>query len=462
MTLLSFALAAALGATPVVLDQRPLWGGPLAPGAEPVLVASTPAGLLVRSSGATLAPGGDLSQALGAGLCPGIAPRLGIPAGSRLFLLGPGAPATLLATAVLPSQAVSAAVPVTTAAGCLLAVALQSGDLALVDATGAVTLVGALLQPIRDWHELPRGLLIASRGDLVVVGGLDGGLAAVQLGDGKRFAGTAASAPVPGAVWSDGEAALWFLGKDGALQGWRVTTGTPMVLHAGGVAAPGGLVAWGGKSDHGIAWADMQGQLHAWKDGVVRQLVRLPAAVRWPLLVADLDDTGDLSLVAAVDGQVAALVTEEAQASFRLIPLARRPVGAPVIYQLAPDQPPVLAIPAGLTSGAFHPGDGAPAGQLLWDGAILTDGAQLAGTSGGAMHAALVLPPESGGGGGGGAVPPGVTPSRGFSCATAPAEDALPLLLLPLLLLAIRRRRRPLPQRGPAQGVSGDWSETER
>jgi MYXO-CTERM domain-containing protein len=292
-------------------------------------------------------------------------------------------------------------------------------------------------------------------------------MAAVQLADGTRFAGTAASAPVPGAVWSDGEPSLWFLGKNGALQGWRVTTGAPMVIQAGGTAAPGGLVAWGGKADHGIAWADMQGQLYAWKGGVLRQLVRLPAAVRWPLLVADLDDTGDLALVAAVDGQVAALVSEEAEASFRLVPLARRPAGPPVIYQLALDQPPVLAIPAGVTSGAFHPGDSPPAGQLLWDGAILSSGAQLSGSTGGAMHASLVLPPEAGGGGGGGGgggeVPPATPSHRGFSCATAPASDALPLLLLPLLLLAARRRRQPVrAARGPAQGVSGDWSETER
>ena len=120
--------------------------------------------------------------------------------------------------------------------------------------------------------------------------------------DGKRYAGKLKAAAVPGAVWSDGKDTVWFLGKTGTLHGWRVTTDVPVTLAEGTTAAPGGLVAWGGKADRGIAWADMQGDVRAWRNGVLRKLIRLPAGVRWPMLVADLEDAGDLRLVAPVDG----------------------------------------------------------------------------------------------------------------------------------------------------------------
>jgi len=453
MTLLALSLAAVLGAVPVVDDVRPLWAGSLQPGSGTIVVSTVPGGLLLRSGAGELVVAGATSAALGAGLCPGPAPRLAVPAGSSVFLLGPGAPASLVATVGLPAQAVSAAVPVVTASGCRLAVAVQNGDVALVGPSGELETLPAVIPSIQDWHELPRGVLIASREDLLVVGGVDGSVAAVQLSGGKRFGGTLASAAVPGAVWSDGEPSLWFLVKTGTLMAWKVTTGAPQVVQAGTVGAPGGLVAWGGKSSHGIAWADMQGQVWAWSGTAVRPLVRLSAAVRWPMLVADLDDTGDLKLVAAVDGQVAALITEDATgASFQLLPLAGRPMGPPVAYQLSVDSAPVLAIPASPTRAAFHPGDSVPAGQLAHDDAVLVAGIQLLGSVPGAMHGALPVPGSAGGPGGpvGPTGPPGGTgggtsgqtsSAKGFGCSTAPVSDALPLLVAPLLLLRLRRRR---------------------
>jgi hypothetical protein len=214
----------------------------------------------------------------------------------------------------------------------------------------------------------------------------------------------------------------------------------------------------------------MQGQVYAWKDGKVRSLVRLPAAVRWPMLVADLDDSGDLKLVAPVDGSVAALVTEEAAgASFQLLPLAARPAGSPVAYQLDSASAPVLAIPAGPTRGAFQPAAGVPAGQLVHEQAILNAGSQIRGYVPGEMIAGVVAPagaastlPEIPP-----VVPPATTPASeaapaksGFGCTTAPAADALPLLLAPLMLLW--RRRRPAPRRAPAQGKSGVWKDAEK
>jgi uncharacterized protein (TIGR03382 family) len=372
-----------------------------------------------------------------------------------VFLLGPGSPATLVATVALPSHAVSGAVPVVTESGCRLAVALQSGDVALVGPSGALETLGQVIPAIADWHELSRGVLIASQQDLLVVGGVDGTVAAVRLSDGKRFGGTTTGHAVPGAVWSDGEPSLWFLSRSGSLLAWKVTTGAPQIVQAATVAAPGGLVAWGGKSNHGIAWADMQGQVWAWRGSEARQLVRLSAAVRWPMLVADLDDTGDLKLVAAVDGQVAALVAEDADgASFHLLPLAGRPMGSPLAYQIDPDSAPVLAVPAGPTRAAFHPADVVPAGQLAHEDAILVPGTQLASFVPGPMHAALVVPAGTGGttgptgptgGAGGGATTGQTTPAGGFGCSTAPVSDALPLLLAPLLLL--RRRRRGVGER---------------
>ena len=147
----------------------------------------------------------------------------------------------------LPAQAVSAAVPVVTSAGCRMAVVLQSGDVALVDGSGGLATLTAVVPAINDWHELPRGVLIAARLDLLVVGGVNGSVAAVQVADGKRFSGTLPVAPVPGAVWSEGQPVLWFLGKTGDLFAWQVTTAAPQLVAAGTTAAPGGLVAWGGR-----------------------------------------------------------------------------------------------------------------------------------------------------------------------------------------------------------------------
>jgi hypothetical protein len=464
MNFLALALAMTLSATPTVSEERPLWAGPIQPGSDSILVGAVPGGLGVRSATASTTVAGDARSALGAGLCPGASPRLAIPAGSTVFLLGPGVPASLVATVGLPGQAVSAAVPVTTGAGCRLAVAMQNGDVALLGPSGEVEILPGVIAPIKDWHELPRGVLIAARQDLLVVGGVDGAVTAVTLADGKRFAGTIAGAAVPGAVWSDGDAALWFLTQGGSLVAWPVTTGAPRVAYEGTTAAPGGLVAWGGKTAHGIAWADMQGQVWAWKGSAARPLVRLPAGVRWPMLVADLDASGDLKLVAAVDGQVAALIAEEdAGASFQLVPLAGRPMGAPVAYQLTVDSIPVLAVPSGPTQGAFHPGDEVPAGHLALEPAILVFGTQLTGYVPGAMHASLVVPTVAGGvtgptgptgpTGGTGATGTGqTTPAKGFGCSTVPVADALPLLLAPLLLL---RRRR-------SYGKSGVTSATER
>jgi hypothetical protein len=458
MNVLALALGLLLSATPTTSDERPLWAGPLEPGSETVLVSSVPGGLGVRSAGAATTVAGDARAALGAGLCPGPSPRLAIPSGSTVFLLGPGAPAALVATVSLPSQAVSAAVPVTAPSGCRLAVAMQSGDVALVGPSGEVETLSGVISAIKDWHELPRGVLVASRQDLLVVGGVDGALTALSLSDGRRFSGTVPGAAVPGAVWSDGEASLWFLTQRGNLVAWPVTSGSPLVVHEGTAAAPGGLVAWGGRTAHGIAWADMQGQVWAWKGSPARQLVRLPAAVRWPMLVADLDASGDLKLVAAVDGQVAALVSEEeGGASFQLIPIAGRPMGSPVAYQFTVDSVPVLAIPSGPTQGAFHPGDQVPAGHLSLEPAILVSGTQLTGFVPGGMHASLVVPAgavgpvgptgPTGGTGGTGGSQTGASPAKGFGCSTAPVSDALPLLLAPLLLLRRGRRRQGVARR---------------
>ena len=455
MTFLALSIAAALGAVPTLEDARPFWAGSIQPSSGTLLVSAVPGGLLVHSAAGDLVVAGVASNALGAGLCPGSAPRLAVPAGSTVFLLGPGSPASLVATVSLTAQAISAAVPVVTSSGCRLAVALQSGDVVLVGQSGELETLAQVVPAIKDWHELPRGVLVASQQDLLVVGGVDGAVAAVRLSDGKRFGGATTAAAVPGAVWSDGEPSLWFLGKTGSLMAWKVTTGSPQVVQAGTVAAPGGLVAWGGRTNHGIAWADMQGQVWAWSGTAGRQLVRLSAAVRWPMLVADLDDTGDLKLVAAVDGQVAALVTEDASgASFQLLPLAGRPMGSPLAYQMDVDSVPVLAVPAGPTRAAFHPADTLPAGQLAHDGAVLVAGTQLLGSVPGDMHAALVVPASTGGpigptgptgGTGGGATAGQTTPAKGFGCSTAPGSDALPLLGAPLLLLALGRRRKSAP-----------------
>ncbi len=443
MNVTALVLVASLGAAPSLSDERPLWAGSFRPTSEVLLVAAVPGGLGVRSSSATTVIAGAAANALGAGLCTGTEPRLAIPSGKTVFLLGPGAPASLVATVTLPSQAVSGAMPVTTTSGCQLAVVLQSGDVALVGSSGGLTTLSQLLPAIADWHELPRGVLIASRQDLLVVGGVDGSLAAIQLSDGKRFTGKVPMAAVPGTVWSEGQPAIWFLGKSGTLFAWKVTTDVPQVVHEGTVGAPGGLVAWGGKADRGIAWADMQGDVRSWKGGTLRKLVRLPAAVRWPMLVADLDDSGDLKLVAPVDGAVVALVTEEtAGGSFQLLPLAGRPAGSPVAYQMSLDSAPVLAIPAGPTQGSFQAADGVPAGQLVTDQAILNPGAQFLGFVPGTVTALLDPPASTGGGtgtGGSGETAPSSTKS-GFGCSTVPASDALGLLLAPLLLL--RRRRR--------------------
>jgi MYXO-CTERM domain-containing protein len=454
MTLLALSLAATLGAVPTFEDARPLWAGSLQPASGTVVVSAAPGGLLLRSAGAPdVVVGGNAANALGAGLCPGASPRLAVPAGPTVFLLGPGSPASLVATVSLPAQAVSAAVPVVTSTGCRLAVALQSGDVVLVGPAGEAETLKQVIPAIADWHELPLGVLITSQSDLLVVGGIDGAVAAVRLSDGQRFGGTTSGAAIPGAVWADGEPTVWFLAKTGSLMAWQVTTGTPQIVQASKVGAPGGLVAWGGKTAHGIAWADMQGQVWAWSGAAVRPLVRLPAAVRWPMLVADLDDSGDLKLVAAVDGQVAALVTEDGTGgSFQLLPIAGRPMGAPLAYQLNVDSPPVLAIPAGPTRAAFHPADAVPAGQLAHDGAVLVSGSQLASLVPVAMHAALAIPAGTsgagpggtpGGTGGTGGTPTQTTPAKsGFGCSTAPASDALPLLLATLLLLTVRRPRR--------------------
>jgi hypothetical protein len=339
-------------------------------------------------------------------------------------------------------------------------VAVQSGDVVLVGSAGEVEILGQVVPAVTDWHELPRGVLVASLEDLLVVGGVDGKVAAVRTSDGRRFAGAVPVAAVPGAVWSVGEPALWFLDRDGSLHAWKVTSGSPVLVTAGTTAAPGGLVAWGGKADRGIAWTDMQGDVRTWKDGAVRTLVRLPAGARWPMLVADLDDVGDLGLVVPVDGPNAALVAEEgAAATFRLVPLAARPAGSPVAYQLDRRSPTVLAIPAGATRGAHQPSDGLRAGRLVSEGAILVPGAQVHGFSPGAVTAAIVVPAGSTGSTGptgptgptgatgatgpaGGSATESTPTKAGFSCATAPSADALPLLLAPFLLLR-RRRARP-------------------
>ncbi|MEI6224771.1 MAG: hypothetical protein WCS72_08450 [Deltaproteobacteria bacterium] len=447
MNLTTLILSVSLSATPAVTSERPVWAGAIQPGGDVVVVAAVTGGLGVRTATASTLVAGDAAAPLGAGLCPGTNPRLAIPAGRTVFLLGPGSPATLIATVSLSSQAISAAVPVTTSAGCQLAVALQNGDVALVGASGGLTTLSQVLPATADWHEYPRGVLIAAQADLLVVGGVDGSLAAVQVSDGRRFTGSIPAAAVPGAVWSDGQPWLWFLGKTGSLHGWKVTTDAPGLARAATIAAPGGLVAWGGRADHGIAWADMQGQVFAWKNGSVRSLIRLPAAVRWPMLVADLDDTGDLKLVAPVDGQVAALVDEgDGGASFQLVPLAARPAGSPIAYQLTPDSPPVLAIPTGPTSGTELAADAVPAGQLTHDLAVLVPGTQVHGLVPGPMQAALGPPPVASGslgggsGGTGGSTQQAAPAKSGFGCSTVPAADALGLLVGPLLLL--RRRRR--------------------
>jgi len=466
MTFTALLLSTTLGIAPSLADERPIWAGSLQPTSDVLIVASVPGGLGVRSATATMLAAGDATAPLGAGLCPGAEPRLAIPSGKTVFLLGPGSPASLVATVSLPAQAVSAAVPVTTTSGCQLAVVLQSGDVALIGPSGAAGSLSKVLPAINDWHELPRGVLIASRQDLLVVGGVDGTLAAIQLPDGKRIAATVPQAAVPGGVWSEGLATLWFLGRTGSLFAWSVTNDVPQLVQAGAVAAPGGLVAWGGKSDRGIAWADMQGEVFAWKGGTIRRLARLPGAVRWPMLVADLDDGGDLKLVAAVDGTVAALVTEDASGgSFQLIPLGARPAGSPVAFQLTSDSPPVLAVPAGPTRGSFQPADDVPAGQLVHDQAILNSGSQIQGYVPGAVQASLGPPPTSGSSGGGstggtagtGGATAEPAPTRsGFGCSTVPAADALPLLLAPLLMIRLRRPRR------TGQGKSGDWKDAER
>lgn len=459
----SLLLTAALAAAPTLSDERPLWAGSLQPTSEAIVVAAVPAGIGVRSARAAVAIGGDPSGALGAGLCTGAAPRLAIPAGGTVHLLGPGTPVSLVARVTLPAQAISAAVPVVAAAGCRIAVVLQSGDVALVDASGGLTTLPQVIPAVADGHELPRGVLVASRGDLLVAGGADGSLAAVQLSDGRRFSGRIPVAGVPGAVWSRADGSLWFLSRTGSLFAWKVAADAPVLVAEGSAAAPGGLVAWGGRTDHGIAWADMQGQVFAWKDGARRLVARLPAGVRWPMLVADLQDSGDLELVAAVDGAVAARVTEQAAGgSFRLVELAGRPAGAPVAYQLAADQAAVLAVPAGATRGSLLAGDGAPAGQLDHDQAILVSGAQLTARSPGPVMASLIAPAGSGlpggtGGAsttGGGSATQAPAPKAGFSCATAPAGDVLAVILVPFLLLRLLGRR--------PQGRSGVTNDADR
>jgi hypothetical protein len=457
MSLLAISLAAVLGTTLTPAGERPVWAGALQPGQPPIVVSTVAGGLAIRSATQVLTPGGDSSVVLGPGLCPGDAPCLGVPSGASLFLVGPGSPATLVAIVSLPSQAVSAAVPVLTSSGCRLAVALQSGDVALVGASGGLQTLSAVTPAIADWHEFPRGVLIASREDLLVVGGVDGSLAAVQVASGARFAGAVPTAAVPGAVWTDGEPSLWFLGKTGSLHAWRVTTELPQVVVPSTVAAPGGLVAWGGKTDHGIAWADMQGQVWAWKGGAVRQVVRLSAGVRWPMLVADLEDSGDLKLVAAVDGQAVALVNEEpAGASFNLLPLFGRPLGPVVAYQLSAEEPFVLSVPSGPAQASLLAGDPSPAGQLSIEKAVLVPGSQVSGQVPGAMTASLVVPPGTAYGSGGATGSTGTTGSTGsagtasqsstgksgFSCATVSGADALGFILLAPLLLSRRRRDR--------------------
>ncbi len=454
MTLLALTLAATLGATPTLVDERPLWAGALRAGAPSVVVSAVPGALRVRSSTSSVDLAADATNALGASLCPGATPVLAIPAGSSLLLLGEGAPGALVARVSLPAQAVSGAVPVVDGSGCRHAVALASGDVALVGPSGALQSLAGVIPAVLDWHELPRGVLIASREDLLVVGGVDGSLAAIRLSDGQRYQGSVPVAAVPGAAWSDAEATLWFLARNGSLHAWRVLTEAPQLLQAGTTAAPGGLVAWGGRSDHGLAWADLQGQVLAWRDGALRTLARLPTGVRWPLLVADLDDSGDLKLVAAVDGSVAALVTEDASGgSFQLLPLGGRPAGPPVAYQLTVDDPPVLAIPVGATRAALQRADTVPAGQLVHDGAVLVSGTQVRGSISGPMTAGLLAPAGSptgpvvsgptgptGGAGTTGGASQTSTAKSGFSCATASGTDTLALLLLPLALL--RRRVR--------------------
>ncbi len=468
MSILALALASSLTAAPTTVDERPLWAGSLRPGDDTLVASAAADGFVVRSANGILRVSGDASSALGAGLCPGDEPRLGIAAGTAVAMIAPGTPARLVASVLLPAQAISAAVPVSTPAGCRLAVALQTGDVALVDPAGGLSIVAGVVPAVLDWHELPRGVLVASRKDLLVVGGVDGAVAAVRFSDGRRYSGSSSGTPVPGAVWTEGEDTLWFLGKSGTLHAWKVTTGAPQVVVAGSVAAPGGLVSWSGRRDRGIAWADLQGQVWTWKGGAALPLVRLPAGVRWPLLVADLDDGGDLKLVAVVDGQVAALVTEAPDGgSFTLLPLVRRPAGPPVAWQMTPDAPAVLAVPAGPLAAVLHPADAPPAGQLATDLAILTPGSQIRGLTPEAMQAALVVPPYGGGTSGtAGGAPGGTGPSAGgaatapaksgFSCATAPSADALPVLLAPLLLL--RRRRSPT----AAQGRSGVTNDREK
>ena len=453
MTPIAILLAASIAASPSLAEERPLWTGSFQPNAKPVLVSAVAGGIGVRSAAAAVVIAGDATAALGAGLCTGQDPRLAIPAGRTAYLLGPGSPAALVAAPSLPAQAVSAAVPVTTSAGCRLAMLLQTGDVALVGPSGAVEILSQVIPVIADWHELPRGVLVASQGDLLVVGGVDGTLSAIRISDGRRFGGKIAAAAVPGAAWSEGQQTLWFLSRGGALQAWAVASDVPVQVVPGSVAAPGGLVAWGGKRDRGLAWTDMQGDVRVWKDGTLRTIARLPSGSRWPMLVADLDDTGDLSLVVPVDGPAAALVSEEAAGgSFRLVPVAARPAGSPVAFQLDRTSPVVLAFPAGAARGAFQPGDGPPAGRLAADGAILVTGTQVHGLVPGAVTAVLGPPPTGGTSDPGPTGPTGPTggtgatatePAKsGFGCSTVPVADALPLLIAPLLLLRLGRRRR--------------------
>jgi len=195
-----------------------------------------------------------------------------------------------------------------------------------------------------------------------------------------------------------------------------------------------------------------------WKGGMVRPVVRLSGAVRWPMLVADLEDTGDLKLVAPVDGATAALVTEEATGgSFNLMALAGRPMGPLVAYQLNIGLSSVLSVPSGPTQASLISGDSAPAGRLGHEQAILVPGTQLTSLVPGQMHGPLSVPPgipygstgttgTTGTTGGSGETPTAST-SKGFSCATVPEADALGLILLVPMLF-----RRTTGRTGPRSG----------
>ena len=333
---------------------------------------------------------------------------------------------------------------------------LQSGDVALVGPSGAVGTLSQVVPAIADWHELPRGVLVASRQDLLVVGGVDGTVAAVQRL--RREALRRARSPSPPSRARSGRRGRRPSGSSArreSLFAWSVTSDVPATRGSRAtVARRAGSWPGAGKSDRGIAWADMQGEVRAWKGGALRTLVRLPgrpSAGRcwWPTSTT----RGDLKLVAAVDGTVAALVTEDASGGF----LPARPAGgpsgrvSPVALPARPSEsPPVLAMPAGADPGQpssrptrFPPGSWSTT-RPSW-----TPGAQIHGYVPGAVHGARSAPrPRAelradgrrhrrNGRRRAALRRSRPRPKSGFGCSTVPVADALPLLLAPLLLLRL-------------------------